>query len=133
MQRRSFTLSGGTISTAVICVILAVICIFSVKKYRKKLTSGCCGAGGEGTVKRRRVSDRNKAHYPYTKILKIDGMSCGNCANRVENALNALDGVWASVDLGRQEAFVRMKQPVEPELLKDTVRKQGYTVIQITD
>ncbi len=46
-------MSGGTISTAVICVILAVICIFSVKKYRKKLTSGCCGAGGEGTVKKR--------------------------------------------------------------------------------
>ncbi len=126
-------MSGGTISTAVICVILAVICIFSVKKYRKKLTSGCCGAGGEGTVKKRRVSDRNKAHYPYTKILKIDGMSCGNCANRVENALNALDGVWASVDLGSQEALVRMKQPTDPELLKNTVRKQGYTVIRITD
>ena len=126
-------MSGGTISTAVICVILAVICIFSVKKYRKKLTSGCCGAGGEGTVKKRRVSDRNKAQYPYTKILKIDGMSCGNCANRVENALNALDGVWASVDLGSQEALVRMKQPMDPELLKNAVRKQGYTVIRITD
>ena len=126
-------MSGGTISTAVICVILAVICIFSVKKYRKKLTSGCCGAGGEGTVKKRRVSDRNKAHYPYTKILKIDGMSCGNCANRVENALNALDGVWASVDLGSQEALVRMKQPTDPALLKNAVRKQGYTVIRITD
>ena len=126
-------MSGGTISTAVICVILAVICIFSVKKYRKKLTSGCCGAGGEGTVKKRRVSDRNKAHYPYTKILKIDGMSCGNCANRVENALNALDGVWASVDLGSQEALVRMKQPMDPGLLKNAVRKQGYTVIRITD
>ena len=126
-------MSGGTISTAVICVILAVICIFSVKKYRKKLTSGCCGAGGEGTVKKRRVSDRNKAHYPYTKILKIDGMSCGNCANRVENALNALDGVWASVDLGSQEALVRMKQSTDPELLKNAVRKQGYTVIRITD
>ncbi|CCY85247.1 copper chaperone [Clostridium sp. CAG:149] len=126
-------MSGGTISTAVICVILAVICIFSVKKYRKKLTSGCCGAGGEGTVKKRRVSDRNKAHYPYTKILKIDGMSCGNCANRVENALNALDGVWASVDLGSQEALVRMKQPTDPEFLKNAVRKQGYTVIRITD
>ena len=50
-------MSGGTISTAVICVILAVICIFSVKKYRKKLTSGCCGAGGEGTVKKKRASD----------------------------------------------------------------------------
>ena len=126
-------MSGGTISTAVICVILAVICIFSVKKYRKKLTSGCCGAGGEGTVKKRRVSDRNKAHYPYTKILKIDGMSCGNCANRVENALNALDGVWASVDLGSQEALVRMKQPTDPELLKNAVRKQGYSVIRLTD
>ena len=126
-------MSGGTISTAVICVILAVICIFSVKKYRKKLTSGCCGAGGEGTVKKRRVSDRNKAHYPYTKILKIAGMSCGNCANRGENALNALDGVWASVDLGSQEALVRMKQPMDPELLKNAGRKQGYTVIRIAD
>ena len=77
--------------------------------------------------------ERNKAHYPYTKILKIDGMSCGNCANRVENALNALDGVWASVDLGSQEALVRMKQPTDPELLKNAVRKQGYTVIRITD
>ena len=51
----------------------------------------------------------------------------------MENALNALDGVWASVDLGSQEALVRMKQPMDPELLKNAVRKQGYTVIRIAD
>ena len=37
-------------------------------------------------MKKVKVKDKDPSHYPYEKILKIDGMTCGNCANRVENA-----------------------------------------------
>ena len=57
-----------------------------------------------------KVRDKDKSHYPYSRLLKVDGMSCGNCASHVENALNSLEGAWAQVDLEKGEALVRMKQ-----------------------
>ena len=118
-------------STAVICILLIVICVFGIKSYLKRLTSGCCGSSGEKAVKRIKVKDRDLSHYPHQCILKVDGMSCGNCAIRVENALNAMEGVWARVDLESGEASVHMKQEYEDRALKDAVKASGYTVFRI--
>ena len=118
-------------STAVICILLIVICVFGIKSYLKRLTSGCCGSSGEKAVKRIKVKDRDLPHYPHQCILKVDGMSCGNCAIRVENALNAMEGVWARVDLESGEASVHMKQEYEDRALKDAVKASGYTVFRI--
>ena len=63
--------------------------------------------------------------------MKVDGMSCGNCAVRVENALNAMEGVWARVDLEAGEAQVYMKQKYEDKALKDAVKAAGYTIFKI--
>ncbi len=82
-------------------------------------------------VKRVKVADKDISHYSYHKILKVDGMVCGNCANHVENALNEIDGVWARVDLGRGEADVYMKTEVEEQELKNRIRNAGYTVYKI--
>lgn len=123
-------MSGGT---AIIIIILVLICIFSVKSYVKKLRSGCCGSGGDGPEKRIRVADKNKEHYPYVVSAEIEGMVCGNCAARVENALNSMDGVWAKVDLSNKRALIRSKAPVKEEDIKSAVRKQGYTVMKISD
>lgn len=116
--------------TAIIILILILLCIIGVKSYAKKLASGCCGASGD-KVKKVKVADKNQEHYPYLAELKIDGMVCGSCANRVENCLNAITGVWASVDLGSQSAKVRMKEKVEEERLRDAVRDVGYTVLKV--
>lgn len=116
--------------TAIVILILIIVCIIGIKSYAKKLASGCCGTAGE-KVKKKKVEDRNESHYPYMAELKIDGMVCGNCANRVENRLNELNGVWASVDLGKQSAKVRMKEKIEEQKLKDTVRDAGYTVLKV--
>lgn len=118
-------------ATFIICILLIICIIFGVKSYTKRLSSGCCGSGGDGPVKKKKVADKNPAHYPYEVQLTIDGMTCGNCANRVENALNALDGVWARVDLGKQQAQVRMKTQIPDADLKKAVNTLGYTVMKI--
>ncbi|NRW85700.1 heavy-metal-associated domain-containing protein [Clostridium beijerinckii] len=55
-------------------------------------------------------------------------MTCGNCANHVENALNSLDNVYAKVDLKKNLANVRMKIDMSEEILKGSVNKAGYRV-----
>ena len=59
-------------------------------------------------------------------MLEIEGMTCQNCAKRVENALNAIDGVWAEVDLKQKRAKVRQKEQIPVEKLCAAVEKAGY-------
>ena len=120
-------------STAILCAVLIVIAIIGIRSYAKKLTSGCCGTSSQPPVKKIRVRDRDKAHYPFTRLLKVDGMSCGNCAGHVENALNSLEGVWAQVDLERGEALVRMKREYGNSELKQAVKDAGYVVYNIEE
>lgn len=120
-------------ATAIICILLVIAVVFGIKSYMKKLRSGCCGASSEPAVKKIKVKDKDKSHYPYHKELKIDGMSCGNCANRVENALNSMEGVWARVDLSSGSADVYLKQQTEDQTLKQAVKNAGYTVYRIAN
>lgn len=123
---------SGEISTAIIVVGLVVICVLSVKSYMKKLKNGCCGGSGDKPEKKVKVADKNKEHYPYAVNAVIDGMVCGNCAMRVENAFNRMDGVWAKVDLAQKQATIRSKEPLKEADIRSTVRQAGYTVMKIS-
>ena len=83
-------------------------------------------------MKKRKVSDKDLTHYPHRRFLKVDGMSCSNCAIRVENSLNSLEGVYARVNLMEAEVDVRMKKELSDSVLKETVKDAGYTVYRIT-
>ena len=116
--------------TEIIVVLLLVgliawAVVRSVRKARKG--GGCCGEH-EAKEARRKVADRNKAHYPYEARLQIGGMTCDNCARKVENALNELDGVWASVSISAHQAKVRTKTAPEEAQLRQAVQKAGYVV-----
>ena len=119
------------IVTVIICAALLLICIFALRSYAKRLSSGCCGASGGKKEKRIRVEDRDESHYPVTKVLTIDGMTCENCVRRVENALNTLEGVWARADLSAGTATVRMKEEIDERALRQAVRSAGYAVITV--
>ena len=116
-------------ATAIICLILIAIAVYTVRSYTKKLNQGCCGGGDTPT--RTPVADKHADHYPYHCVLSIRGMTCDHCAARVENALNALDGTWATVHLSKNEAEVRLKAPMDENLLRRTVAAAGYTVTDV--
>lgn len=120
----------GTAATAILCLALLVICVIAMRSYLKKLKSGCCGAGGD-TVKRVRPADRDASHYPYARLVRIEGMHCQNCARRVENAFNGKEGFLARVDLAKKTALVRSKSPVSDQELKQVVRSLGYSPVAV--
>ena len=63
------------------------------------------------------------------KKLTIEGMMCKNCVAHVSKALNALDGVTASVDLESKTAVVTGS--ASDEALKKAVEDAGYQVTSI--
>jgi len=65
------------------------------------------------------------------KTLQIKGMSCGHCSARVEKALNAIDGVTATVDMEANSAKVTLLKEVSDEALKVAVDNVGYEVVGI--
>ena len=67
------------------------------------------------------------------KIIKIEGMSCGHCAARVEKALSQLEGVKAKVALDKKQAVVTADREVSDQLLIATVTEAGYTVVSVTE
>lgn len=67
------------------------------------------------------------------KIIEINGMSCAHCQARVENALNAIDGVEAKVDLKKKRAVVDLKKDVDDQTLKDAVTQAGYEVVSVAE
>lgn len=67
-----------------------------------------------------------------TKIINIDGMSCGHCKASVEKALNALAGVTVEVDLENKQALVTTDGQVSSEQLAQAVRDAGYEVKSIS-
>ena len=99
----------------------------TVKKAQKG--GGCCGEHDQAPAKVQ-AADHNRRHYPYEITLRIGGMTCDNCARRVENALNGLDGVWARVRVDDHQAYVRCKQPPDVDALSEAVRQAGYVVLR---
>ena len=59
--------------------------------------------------------------------LKIEGMTCGGCANGVTMALNAVPGVTATkVDLAGGSAKIDAPADIDPALLTGAVEKRGF-------
>lgn len=58
--------------------------------------------------------------------LDVTGMSCGACSRRVENALNKIDGVHASVAISTKIATIDAGPDISVADLCDAVEQAGY-------
>lgn len=65
------------------------------------------------------------------RIIKIEGMMCAHCVKHVTDALCAIDGVNAKVNLGDKSAAVTMSKDVSNNALKAAIEGAGYTVVSI--
>lgn len=120
-----------SVSTVVVVIIIAVGFFLGLSRIVASFSGkSCCSDGRSARVKRAIVADIDVSHYPYQANFLIGGMSCEGCAQNVANALNAVEGTWATVDLGSRIATVRSKTPIDQGALSDAVRKAGYKILQ---
>lgn len=65
------------------------------------------------------------------KTMLVEGMTCGHCVMRVQKALNAIDGVEASVDLNSKTATLKISGAIDDQVLSNAVTDAGYEVKSI--
>ena len=61
------------------------------------------------------------------QILKVHGMSCGNCVKAITQALHAKDSkAEVEIDLGSKT--VKVESAVPADTLIEAIREEGYEV-----
>lgn len=112
----------------IIIIIIVVILLGAALKGSIKHFKGegsCCGGSHESLA-----LDKKVLSSPIIgKItLKITGMHCQNCVNKVTNAINSIEGASAKVDLDLQEAVISYDRPIDKKELYQVIEKSGYHV-----
>jgi Cu+-exporting ATPase len=67
-----------------------------------------------------------EADVPKEVRLDLEGMTCASCVRRIENKLNKLDGVEATVNFATEQATVRCDPAVAVDDLVSAVEAAGY-------
>ena len=117
------------IMTTALVGLIVLACLGVAAKHIYKLFKGetsCCGTEAP------RVPEK-KLNGPIVgeKVVKISGMTCGNCKNRVEMLLEDIDGAAAQVNLHRNQATVKMTRDVSDDEIKTALAGSGYEVVSI--
>ena len=112
-------------NVVLIIILIAIVVLAAVSGAKHfKGQGGCCGGGGELRP------EHKKLDGPVTEE-KIISMSCENCRNRVERAINKIDGASARVNLRKKEAVVSLDREIDDETLKNAVESAGYKVVSV--
>ncbi|NPD32513.1 heavy-metal-associated domain-containing protein [Eggerthellaceae bacterium zg-997] len=121
-----------TPGTLAVLAILAVMLVFAMRAAVRLWTGqgGCHGGGA--AVRRRRTApaDPNKDHYAYSQTFKVSDMTCQNCANAVEDAVNRLEGHLGEASLQHGRLLVLAKAPIDPAAIERQVVGAGYYVVK---
>lgn len=120
--------------TLIIIVVIAILMVFAVRHaYRVfSLKDDCCGGGPKAPKAKKvavvTVEDTDEANYPYSLDVRVKGMTCEKCVERVQNALNAQPGTWATVDLASGAAHILAKSPIDRDAIERAIEDAGYYV-----
>jgi len=64
------------------------------------------------------------------KIIKVEGMSCGHCEKRVENALKELNKVEIiEISADKNQVIINIDDNKDLEEVKEAIEDAGYEVI----
>lgn len=107
------------ILVGILILLFLGIGFYFIKQKGKK---GCCGSGNYKPKKKKLPC------VIATKTFSVGGMHCDHCKNRVEEAVNDVNGVAGKVDLKKGTVTVSYAQAVDDALIIQRIEKAGYTV-----
>lgn len=106
--------------------LIAAALAFLVYRAVKKLFSAetCCGTQKEKQTRKKLENSIGSV------IFHVSGMRCKNCAARITNAINAIDGCCAKVNLSAGEVKIYYDRAVDEEKLISLIESMGYSVLK---
>ena len=115
--------------------LLAVVVLVGIIVYVKRKIlhgSSCCGEK-EAPIERVRAGDADPSHYAYHYLIKVEGMTCNNCARRIENAFHQTGEALARVNLSTKTVKLSYKRSITRQELAKIVDAAGYTLMEFEE
>ncbi len=111
-----------------VCVVMNALRLRTFKPHFKYIKSDI---GDEKSTEKinTTIIEKREEEEIMTKKVFIEGMMCPHCSGAVEKALNAIDGVTATVDL--QNKCATVTGDVADDTLTAVITEAGYTVTEI--
>lgn len=108
----------------IIIGILAVVGAIGVRSTIKHFRheSSCCGGV---TYKARR---KKLNQVIGKKVFSVEGMTCQHCVNRVQEAVNSIEGVSGVVNLKKGTVTVSLEREIADEVILAAIEKARYQV-----
>lgn len=116
-------------ATVIIGLVVLALLLFSMRGAYKhfKGEGSCCGGGDAVALPKKEL----KGKIVGVKLIGVSGMTCGHCKQRVEAALNNIEGAAAEVNLRRKEARLEMTREVTDDEIREALRDSGYEITGI--
>lgn len=133
-------------ATIVLGILIAAVLAYALHTMYRSFFKGeaaCCSescsscSGGCSSKKALddgyRVRVEKIERFPIHRTIDVDGMTCEKCIFKVVRALEKIDGVTiAAASLEKQSAKVGLKSDVDDDILREAIRKAGYTAGAVT-
>lgn len=114
-------------NTIIIGIVLLVLVLALLRAKKHFKSGGCCSSGTSSVRSRKKLTSPKLGEF----TLVVEGMHCEKCQNRVEHAVNDLDGVVCKVNLKKKTATVSYSTTVSIEAVKTIIEDAGYTVTEV--
>ena len=118
-------------SNIIIGIIIVLILALAIKGSLKhfKGEGGCCGGGS--SVK---VRDKKLEGPVIGKItLKVEGMHCENCSNRIKRTINSIDGAACNVNLKKGRVDIEFDREINDDVFITAIENLDFHVVTKTD
>ena len=111
----------------IVFVLLAIIVLIALSATIKRLKSkgGCC-SGGDYKLKKKKLKT-----VIQEKTFYVKGMHCEHCKNRIEESVNHIAGVSATVNLKKNQVLVEYETLVDDTSIINQIEKLGYVVMSV--
>ncbi|MDO4466719.1 MAG: heavy metal-associated domain-containing protein [Bacillota bacterium] len=101
-------------------LMIVLIALQPMKKHLKG-QGACCGGCKEIIEPDKKLKKRIGSFE-----LKIEGMTCENCANKIKRVINQKEGVSAQVSHKKKRARIEYEKEVNVQEIIETIEQLGY-------
>ena len=143
---------AAAMSLSSVCVVCNALRLRLFKPFRAEndMPVNSCfakDAGNTGALQNMPVKDTEKSGKSMTQktnhlqekgeqtmnelTLTIEGMMCMHCQKHASDALNAIEGVTAEVNLEEKKAYIKADREIADDIFKQAIADAGYEVTQI--